>query len=88
MRISRPLLATAVGAGALGASLALGLTMASAATSAAGSTGSSRSATTTASPTSGSTSPPARGAAPRPAMNGHKCTHMAKPSAPGGSTPG
>ncbi len=70
MRISRPLIGTAVGAGALGATLALGLTMASASTGAASSTVTSRSAATT--------STAARPAAtPRPSPgSGHKCPGM------------
>ncbi len=70
MRISRPLIGTAVGAGALGATLALGLTMASASTGAASSTVTSRSAATT--------STAARPAAtPKPSQgSGHKCPGM------------
>ena len=70
MKISRPLIGTAVGAGALGATLALGLTMASASTSAAPSTVTSRSAATTSSAASPSATPkPATGSA-------HKCPNM------------
>jgi len=67
VRISRPLIATAVGAGALGASLALGLTMASASTGAASSAVTSQSAARAA--TSAATPKPAQG-------NGHKCPGM------------
>ena len=83
MRISRPLIGTAVGAGALGAILALGLTMASASTDAAPSTGTSRSAATT--PTA------ARPAAtPRPSQgSAHKCPGMAgRGTTQRGSQPG
>ena len=67
MRISRPLIATAVGAGALGATLALGVTMASASTSAASSTVTSHSAKAATS----------AAATPRPAKSsGHKCPGM------------
>ena len=70
MRISRPLIGTAVGAGALGATLALGLTMASASAGAAPSTVTSRSAATTSSAASPSATPkPAQG-------SGHKCPGM------------
>ena len=70
MKISRPLIGTAVGAGALGATLALGLTMASASTGAAPSTVTSRSAGTTSSAATPSATPkPATGSA-------HKCPNM------------
>ena len=70
MKISRPLIGTAVGAGALGATLALGLTMASASTGAAPSTVTSRSAATTSSAATPSATPkPATGSA-------HKCPNM------------
>ena len=68
MRISRPLIATAVGAGALGATLALGVTMASA------STGASSSAVTSHSASKAATS---AAATPKPAKgSGHKCPGM------------
>ena len=67
MRISRPLIGTAVGAGALGASLALGLTMASASTGAASSTVTSHS--TVKASTSAATPKPVKG-------SGHKCPGM------------
>ncbi len=71
MRISRPLIGTAVGAGALGATLALGLTMASASTGADSSTVTSRSAATT---SSAAATP---SATPKPATgSGHKCPGM------------
>jgi predicted dinucleotide-binding enzyme len=67
VRISRPLIGTAIGAGALGATLALGVTMASASASAASSAGTSHSAKTATSAT----------ATPKPAQgSGHKCPGM------------
>jgi hypothetical protein len=63
VRITRPLIGTAIGAGVLGAALALGVTMASASTS----TGTSHSAANTATSS----------AAPKPTQgNGHKCPGM------------
>ncbi len=47
MRITRPVIGTAVGAGVLGAALTLGLTVASASTSGSAASGSSRTATAT-----------------------------------------
>jgi hypothetical protein len=67
VRITRPLIGTAVGAGALGASLALGLTVASASTSA-------HTATTGSHPAAAS-SPSARPAAPG-GTGKHKCPNM------------
>lgn len=67
MRISRPLIGTAIGAGALGATLALGVTMASASTDA---TASSR-------VTSHSAQAATSAATPKPAHgSGHKCPGM------------
>jgi hypothetical protein len=80
VRITRPLIGTAVGAGALGASLALGLTMASASTSA-------HTGTAGAHPAAAS-SPSARPAAPRHTGTKHKCPNMGgsgnNAAAPGG----
>ena len=80
MRITRPLIGTAVGAGALGASLALGLTMASASTSAH--TGTAGSHPAAASSPSGSPS------APGHTGTKHKCPNMggsgSNASPPGG----
>jgi hypothetical protein len=79
VRITRPLIGTAVGAGALGASLALGLTMASASTSAHTGTAGSHPAA--------ASSPSARPAAPGTGTK-HKCPNMGgsgnHASAPGG----
>jgi hypothetical protein len=80
VRITRPLIGTAVGAGALGASLALGLTMASASTSAHTGTAGSHPA---AAPSS-SASP----SVPGGKGTKHKCPNMGgsgnTASAPGG----
>ena len=65
MRITRPLIGTAIGAGALGATLALGVTMASASTSA----GTSHSAAKTATTSPAASPKAARG-------SGHKCPGM------------
>ncbi|HSS89220.1 MAG TPA: hypothetical protein VLL69_07875 [Streptosporangiaceae bacterium] len=77
MRITRPLIGTAVGAGALGASLALGLTMASASTGTASSQTSATSSQATPSPS-----------APGHSRTGHPCPNMGgsgrAASAPGG----
>ena len=67
MKITRPLIATALGAGALGASLALGVTMASA------STGATSSAVTSHSAVKSSASSATK---PKPAKSGHKCPNM------------
>ena len=71
MRITKPLIGTAAGAAVLGATMALGLSMASASTSSTGAAHRS-SAATSATPAAGSPSPRA---APG-SMPGHKCTHM------------
>ena len=80
MRITRPLIGTAVGAGALGASLALGLTMASASTSAHTGTASSHPAA--------ASSPSASPSGPGRTGTKHKCPNMGgsgnNASAPGG----
>jgi len=80
VRITRPLIGTAVGAGALGASLALGLTMASASTGAH--TGTAGSHPAAASSASASPSAPGR------TGTKHKCPNMGgsggNASAPGG----
>ena len=68
VRISRPLIGTAVGAGALGATLALGVTMASASTGADSSTV-SHSAVRAATSSAAATPKPAKG-------SGHKCPNM------------
>lgn len=66
MRITRPLIGTAIGAGVLGASLALGVTMASASTS-----------THSAVKTSTSSAAATPAATPKPAQgSGHKCPNM------------
>ena len=62
MRITRPLIGTAIGAGVLGASLALGVTMASASTS-------THSAVKTSTSSAAATPKPAQG-------SGHKCPNM------------
>jgi hypothetical protein len=65
VRITRPLIGTAIGAGLLGASLALGVTMASAST------------THSAMKTSTSSGAATPAATPKPAqVSGHKCPHM------------
>jgi hypothetical protein len=69
VRITRPLIGTAVGAGALGASLALGLTMASAST---GTAGSQTPATSSQAAPSASASP----SAPGNSRTGHPCPNM------------
>jgi hypothetical protein len=69
VRISRPLIGTAVGAGALGATLALGVTMASASTGAASSTVTSHSAVRASTSSTAATPKPAKG-------SGHKCPNM------------
>jgi hypothetical protein len=80
VKITRPLIGTAVGAGALGASLALGLTMASASTGAHTGTAASHPAT--------ASSPSARPAAPGRTGTKHKCPNMGgsgnNAAAPGG----
>jgi hypothetical protein len=68
VRITRPLIGTAIGAGALGATLALGLTMASASTTAH--TGTARSSPSAAS------SPSAGSPAPGHTGTKHKCPNM------------
>ena len=73
MRITKPLIGTAAGAAVLGATMALGLSMASASTSSTGAAHRS-SAATSATPAAGSPSPSATTAPGR--MPGHKCTHM------------
>jgi hypothetical protein len=83
VRITRPLIGTAVGAGALGASLALGLTMASASTSAnTGTAGSQTPATSQA-----SAPPSARPSAPG-GSGKHPCPNMGGSSAGTASVPG
>lgn len=71
MRITRPLIGTAVGAGALGATLALGLGMASAATT--GHSGSAKSHSATASQAAASS---AASSAPAQRTAKHKCPNM------------
>ncbi len=73
MRITKPLIGTAAGAAVLGATLALGLSMASASTSSTAAAHRS-SAATSAKPAAASPSPKAS-TAPGP-MPGRKCTHM------------
>jgi hypothetical protein len=77
VRITRPLIGTAVGAGALGVSLALGLTMASASTGAHTGTASSQ---TSATSSQAAPSPSASPSAPGRSGTGHPCPNM------GGST--
>ena len=75
MRITKPLIGTAAGAAVLGASLALGLSVASASTSsaAASTAGHSSSAATSAKPAA----TPSQKAPTAPvAIPGRKCTHM------------
>ena len=87
MRITRPLIGTAVGAGALGASLALGLTMASASTSAnTGTAGSQTPATSQASPSSSArpSAPGGSGKHPCPNMGGSNGSSAGTASVPGG----
>ena len=74
MRITKPLIGTAAGAAVLGATLALGLSMASASTSSTTAAHSSSTATSAAVPAAASP-PPKAATAPGP-MPGHKCTHM------------
>ncbi len=68
MRITRPLIGTAIGAGALGATLALSLTVASAATNSVGAIPSHSSSTRPASPVV-----PNGGQAHRPGPATHAC---------------
>ena len=68
MRITRPLIGTAVGAGVLGASLAMGLTMASASSSA--------SAPAARSHLSATSSPAASSPAPGRTGTKHRCPNM------------
>jgi hypothetical protein len=68
VRITRPLIGTAIGAGALGATLALGVTMASASTSTATSHSAVKSSVSSA-----AASP---AASPKPRGSGHKCPNM------------
>ena len=69
MRITRPLIGTAIGAGALGATLALGVTMASASTSTAASHSAVKTSTSSAAASPAASPKPARG-------SGHKCPNM------------
>lgn len=88
MRITRPLIGTAVGAGALGATLALSLGMASAATTGHSATVKSHSAATSQAATSQvATSQATSSAAAQPATAKHKCPNMAHGGASGTSMP-
>ena len=82
MRISRPLIGTGVAAAALGATMAWGLTMASASTGAAGQPTATHSAVTSASKATPSAAPSGTKRA------GHHCTHMSGRSGAPSSTPG
>ncbi len=75
MRIPRPLIATGIGAGALGATLALGITVATAATGAPSTGATSHSSAVTASMQS---SP-----SPSPSQKGTAGTHKCLASTPG-----
>ena len=77
VRITRPLIGTAIGAGALGASLALGLTMASASTGTAGSQTSATSSQATPSPS-----------APSRSATGHPCPNMGGSASAAGAAGG
>jgi hypothetical protein len=72
VRITKPLIGTAVGSAVLGASLALGVSMASASTSSAAASHKSPAAT---SATPAASPAPKASTAPGP-MPGRKCTHM------------
>ena len=88
MRITRPLIGTAVGAGALGATLALGLGIASAATTGHSATAKSQSATTSQAATSqAATSQATSSAAAQRTTAKHKCPNMAHGATSGTSMP-
>lgn len=88
MRITRPLIGTAVGAGALGATLALGLGMASAAaTGHSASTKPHSAATSQASASQVGTSRGVGPAAAQRATAKHKCPNMAHGGTSGTSMP-